>query len=261
MAQSKAQKKLGGPRIDGDGPRQAKADAVAEVESKVGGSSAVLLSEYRGLTVSELAELRAGLRKAEAEYKVYKNTLARIAADRIGLTELKEHLEGPTAFTFALGDPAVAAKALTEFAKKVPALVLKAGILEGKVLSASQVNELGSLEPREVMLAKAAGMFITPIQQAANLLGAAFNQVGSLLVQLRDKLPGDAAPAEDAPGAEDAPAAQDASDAAPTAAAEEPTGADEPVPAEVETPQATTDEPSSGGEAAQQGSDEPTTQE
>jgi large subunit ribosomal protein L10 len=207
VAVSKAKKKLGGPRIGGDGPRQAKAEAVDEVERKVSSSSAVLLSEYRGLTVAELRELRAGLRAAGAEYKVYKNTLAKRAADKLGLAELHEHLEGPTAFTFAGGDPVLAAKALADYAKKVPALVLKAGILEGRVLTSSEVTRLGSLDSREVMLAKAAGLFVTPLQQLANLLAAGFNQLGAVLVQLRDKLPGEATPgATDAPGGEASPA-------------------------------------------------------
>lgn len=191
VAVSKAKKKLGGPRIGGDGPRQAKADAVAEVESKVGSSSAVLLSEYRGLTVVELRELRAGLRAAGAEYKIYKNTLAKRAVEKLGLDELQPHLAGPTAFTFTSGDPVLAAKALAEYAKKAPALVLKAGILDGRVLTAGDVSRLGSLDSREVMLTKAAGMFITPLQRAANLLAAGFNQLGAVLVQLRDKLPPD----------------------------------------------------------------------
>jgi large subunit ribosomal protein L10 len=186
-------KKLGGPRMGEGGPRRDKANAVDEIQTKLSGSSAVLLSEYRGMTVHELAELRTTLRQADAEYKVYKNTLATVAARNVGLDYLTTHFEGPTAFTFTTGDPVVAAKRLTEFAKKVPTLVLKGGVLDGKVLDVAAVTRLGNLESREVMLAKAAGMFITPLQQAANLFAAGFNQLGAVLVQLRDKLPGDAA--------------------------------------------------------------------
>lgn len=233
MAQSKAKKKLGGPRIGGDGPRQAKADAVAEVERRVGASSAVLLSEYRGLTVSELAELRSGLRSAGADYKVYKNTLAKRAADNLGLSALHEHLEGPVAFTFTAGDPVLAAKVLSDYAKKAPALILKAGILEGRVLSPAEVTRLGSLESRDVMLAKAAGLFVSPLQRAANLFAAGFNQLGSLLVQVRDKLPAEAGTSgpsasepdvatDDSPSADGAPVEQQAEDPGDTSTEEAP---------------------------------------
>lgn len=213
-------KKLGGPRLGDGGPRRDKAEAVEAIQAKLAGSSAVLLSEYRGMTVQELAELRAGLREAGAEYKVYKNTLASIAAKNAGLEGLLEHFQGPTAFAFASGDPVLAAKRLAEFSKKVPTLVLKGGVLEGKVLSAADVGALGALDSREVMLAKAAGMFITPIQQMANVFAAAFNQMGSLLIQLRDKLPADGTPTtEAAPEAEVAPEAESA-EATPEAAEE-----------------------------------------
>ena len=200
-------KKLGGPRISEGGPRRDKADAVTEIQTKMADSSAVLLSEYRGMTVHELAELRESLREAGADYKVYKNTLATIAARNAGLDQLSEQCQGPTAFTFATGDPVIAAKKLSEFAKKVPTLVLKGGVLGARILNPADVTALGNLESREVMLAKAAGMFLSPIQGAVNLFAAGFNQLGAVLVQLRDKLPADGAAAPAAPAAE-APAAE-----------------------------------------------------
>jgi large subunit ribosomal protein L10 len=201
-------KKLGGPRVGENGPRQAKADAVADVQERLQGSSAVVLTEYRGMTVHELAELRGSLREAGADYKVYKNTLATIAARNVGLDDLTSALEGPIAFAFTQGDPVIVAKRLSDFAKKVPALVLKAGVLDGRILSSGEVGALSSLDSREVMLAKAAGMFLSPIQKLANLFAAPLNQLGSLLVQLRDKLPAEqpsaeaAAPAAAAEGTE-----------------------------------------------------------
>jgi len=163
-----------------------------------------MLTEYRGMTVHELAELRTSLRDAGADYKVYKNTLATIAARNAGLDDLIQALEGPTAFAFASGDPVVVAKRLADFAKKVPTLILKGGVLDGRILSAGDVGALSTLDSREVMLAKAAGMFLSPIQKLANLFAAPLNQLGSLLVQLRDKTPGEAseAPAAEAPAAE-----------------------------------------------------------
>jgi large subunit ribosomal protein L10 len=253
-------KKLGGPRVSEGGPRQAKADAVADVQQRLSGSNAVVLTEYRGMTVGELAELRASLREAGAEYKVYKNTLATIAARNAGLEDLTGSLEGPTAFAFADGDPVVVAKRLADFAKRVPTLILKGGVLDGRVLSAGEVNELSKLDSREVMLAKAAGMFLSPIQKLANLFAAPLNQIGSLLAQLRDKLPAEAAPAEatEAPpeaAAADAPEAPAAEAPAETAAAPEAsapaveeTGAEAPQTSEEasapEAPQAAEDQAS-----------------
>src|SRR5207245_5846585 len=107
-------KKIVGPRIGENGPRQAKADAVADVQKRLQGSSAVVLTEYRGMTVHELADLRRSLREAGADYKVYKNTLATIAARNAGLAGLEPALEGPTAFAFTEGDPVVVAKRLSD---------------------------------------------------------------------------------------------------------------------------------------------------
>jgi large subunit ribosomal protein L10 len=199
-------KKLGGPRIGENGPRQAKATAVADVQERLQGSSAVVLTEYRGMTVQELAELRRSLRDAGADYKVYKNTLATIAARNAGLEDLTPALEGPTAFAFTHGDPVVVAKRLADFAKKVPALILKAGVLDGRILSTDEVGALSKLDSREVMLAKAAGMFLSPIQKLANLFAAPLNQLGGLFAQLRDKMPAEQ-PSPDAATPEAAPAA------------------------------------------------------
>ena len=191
MPAPKAEKKLGGSRVGGDGPRQAKADAVEELKEKVSGAAAVVLTEYRGLSVQELADLRADLRTAEAEYKVYKNTLARIVASELELESLKEYLEGPTAFAFATGDPVLLAKALADFAKKASALELKAGLLEGRVLGPDEVKRLASLDSREVMLATTAGMLQSPLARAAALLAASFQNLASALAQLAEKLPGE----------------------------------------------------------------------
>jgi large subunit ribosomal protein L10 len=242
-------KKLGGPRIGENGPRQAKADAVADVQQRLQGSSAVVLTEYRGMTVHELADLRRSLREAGADYKVYKNTLATIAARNAGLAELEPSLEGPTAFAFTDGDPVVVAKRLSEFAKRVPTLILKGGVLEGRVLSSGEIGALSTLDSREVMLAKAAGMFLSPIQKLANLFAAPLNQLGSLLVQLREKLPGEQPSAPAAPEAEASPVEE--AQAAPIEEARsveaEPEGS---APAEAQAQETNTDE-AAGADAAQ----------
>ena len=182
----KTRKKLGGPRPPEGGPRANKAATVATVKEKLT-TGPVLLTEYRGLTVAELKVLRNAL-AGGADLKVIKNTLATIAAREAGLEELIPMLEGPTAIAFVTGDVAKVAKDLAEFAKKSPALTLKGGVFEGKVLDGAQAKSLSTLESREVMLTKIASMAITPIQQTANVFAAGFNQLGAVLVQLKDKL-------------------------------------------------------------------------
>ncbi len=182
----KTKKKVGGPRPPEGGPRSNKVEAVATIKERLT-SGAVLLTEYRGLTVRELADLRTALRGA-AEYKVVKNTLAIRAARETGLDDLMPMLLGPTAIAYVTGDVAKVAKDLADFAKKAPALILKGGVFEGVVLSAERARTLSTLESREAMLAKVASMAITPLQQAANVFAAGFNQLGALLAQYKDKL-------------------------------------------------------------------------
>lgn len=181
-------KKLGGPRPAEGGPRLEKTATVEAVKQSLTGSPAVLLSEYRGLTVQDLAELRSALRAVGANFKIVKNTLAAIAAREAGAESLVPLFEGPVAMTFAGRDPVAAAKQLSEFAKKIPALTIKGGLLEGRALSAAEAGRLASIEPREVLLAKAAGMFLAPIQQVANLFAAPLNQLGAVLAQRREQL-------------------------------------------------------------------------
>lgn len=153
-------------------PRADKVAVVEEITAKLGDSTAVFVSEYRGMSVGELAELRGPLRDAGAEHKVYKNTLARLAADAAGQQGLIEHLEGPTALTFVTGDSVAAAKALTDRAKANPSLVIKGGILGDSPMSADDVKALASLPSREELLARLAGAFQAPLVKTAGLLQA-----------------------------------------------------------------------------------------
>ena len=182
----KTRKKLGGPRIGDGGPRANKAASVAEIKERLT-SGPVLLTEYRGLTVTELADLRRTL-QGSADYKVVKNTLATIAAREAGVEELVALLEGPTAAAFVTGDIAKVAKDLAEFAKRAPALTLKGAYFEGRVLTSDETKTLATLESREVMLAKIASMAITPIQQTVNVFAAGLNKLGAVLAQYKDKL-------------------------------------------------------------------------
>lgn len=152
--------------------RPAKVATVAEIASKLGESQAVFVSEYRGLSVKQLAGVRNALRPVGAEHVVYKNTLARIAVKETGLDGLESILVGPTALTFVTGDIAGAAKALRETAKTMPALVIKGGVLGGVALSADDVNALADLPSREELLAKIAGAFQAPLVKTAGVLSA-----------------------------------------------------------------------------------------
>jgi large subunit ribosomal protein L10 len=162
--------------------RPDKGDTVAELTESFAGASAAVLTEYRGLTVKQLKELRRSL-GADTTYAVVKNTLTKLAADSAGVEGLEQLLAGPTAVAFVGGDPVTAAKSLRDFAKANPALVVKGGVMDGKVLTADDVKKLADLESREVLLAKLAGamkasltqavyLFAAPLSQAARALGA-----------------------------------------------------------------------------------------
>lgn len=170
------------------GVREDKESAVAEITQKFNDAEGTLLTEYRGLRVSEIAQLRSALREAGAEYKVLKNTLARIAVREVGLEELVDQLVGPTAIVFANGDVAAAAKALDDAAKQFPVLVVKGGSLKGgKTFDAAQAKALASIEPREILLAKIAMLANSPAQQMANVLSALLRNFGSMLAQVVEK--------------------------------------------------------------------------
>lgn len=155
-----------------ENPRPEKVAVVAEVREKFEAAEAVLLTEYRGMSVGQLAQLRNALRPAGAEYKVYKNTLVRRAAAEAGIEGLDAQLTGPTAVAFVTGDVAAAAKALRDFAKTTPLLVVKGGSLGGKVLSSNDVQALADLPSRDVLLAQLAGAFQAPMTKMAGLLQA-----------------------------------------------------------------------------------------
>lgn len=152
--------------------RSEKEAVVAEVRTKLDESDAVIITEYRGLSVTALAELRRELRKAGCEYRVYKNTLARFAAREAGVDGLDTLLVGPTAMAFVKGDVAAVAKSLKEYAKTNPLLVIRGGAVAGKVVSAKDVDVLAELPSREVMLSQFAGMLQAPLVKTAGLLQA-----------------------------------------------------------------------------------------
>ena len=155
-----------------DNPRPEKVAVVDEVRERLSAASAAILTEYRGLNVTEISRLRRALRDAGGEYKIYKNTLVRFAARDLGLAELEDLLTGPTAIAFVDTDAASVAKALRDFSRTNPALVVKGGLLGTTVLSARDTSALAELPSREVLLAQIAGAMAAPLQQFAGLLQA-----------------------------------------------------------------------------------------
>lgn len=156
----------------GRSPRPEKVAIVDEIASKLAAAQAVFVSEYRGLTVGHLARLRAALRPSDAEHKVYKNTLARLAVRTTGVEGLEELLIGPSAITFVQGDIAGAAKALRDTSRTNPLLVLKGGSLGVKLLTADDIRALADLPSRDELLAQIAGAFQAPLVKTASLLQA-----------------------------------------------------------------------------------------
>ncbi|MFG2075599.1 50S ribosomal protein L10 [Nonomuraea maritima] len=166
--------------------RADKATAVAELKNEFEGSSAAVLTEYRGLTVAQLKELRVSLGE-NAKFAVAKNTLTKIAANEAGVTGLDDLLVGPTAVAFVKGDVVEAAKGLRDFAKANPLLVIKGGVLEGKTLDATEITKLADLESREVLLAKLAGALKAKQSAAAAVFAALPTQMAQLADALRAK--------------------------------------------------------------------------
>jgi large subunit ribosomal protein L10 len=205
-----------------ENPRPEKVAVVDDVRERFESASAALLTEYRGLDVTAISELRRALRAVGGEYKIYKNTLVRFAARDLGL-ELEDLLTGPTAIAFtterpdgSAGDAVDVAKALRDFARGNPALVVKGGVLGARPLSADEARALADVEPREVLLAKLAGAMAAPMVQLAGLLEALPRSFAYGLKALIDERGGVPAEAE-APAAEPEAAAPAEPEAAPAA--------------------------------------------
>ena len=155
-----------------ENPRAEKVAVVDEVTGKLQAADAVIVTEYRGMKVGQLAGLRRQLRDQGGEYKVYKNTLARFAAQNAGVAELADLMVGPTALAFIEGDAAAVAKVLRDAARTNPLLIIKGGSMSGKTLSAKDVEALADLPSREVLLAQFAGALQAPLVKTAGLLQA-----------------------------------------------------------------------------------------
>ena len=168
-----------------------KVDAVAELTEHFSSSSAAVITEYRGLTVKQITELRRALGR-DTTYSVVKNTLTKRAASEAGVIIDDALLSGPTAIAFVAGDPVEAAKGLRDFAKTNPLLVIKGGLLDGKMLTPDEVSKIADLESREVLLAKLAGVLKALPTRAAGLFQAPLSQMARLAKALEEKKPADA---------------------------------------------------------------------
>jgi large subunit ribosomal protein L10 len=240
------------------------AEKIAKVEAlkgRIQSSEALLLTEYRGLTVHDASELRRSL-SDQARFSVVKNTLMQRAAGEAGIEELKAFLEGPTAVAFVSGDVVSAAKKVVDASKKFPALVLKGAYMEGKVLGPTEAQALATLDSREVMLSKIAGMLKSEMTHAASMFQGLQSRFLGVLEAYREKIPPEEAPtpeiADEAPPAE-APVAEapDQEAVVETASEEAASGETEEAPtaetgpdantaedeAPAEEPEATTHEP------------------
>ena len=226
-----------------ENPRPEKVAVVDEVRTRISEADATILTEYRGLTVAEISQLRRNLRDAGGDYKVYKNTLVRFAVNDLGLGELSSLLTGPTAIAFIKGDAVAVAKALKDFGKGNPNLVVKGGLLGDKILSEADTSALADIAPREELLARLAGGIAAPLQSLAGLLKALPNNFAYALKALIDQGGAPGAPAAET-ATEEAPAEAESAEstdsaAAPEAAAE--TGAETEtleVPGDAETAEA-----------------------
>lgn len=211
-------------------PRPEKVAAVADIKERIESAQAVFVTEFRGLSVKQLSSLRRTLRDSGADYKVVKMTLARRAVDELGIDGVGEHLVGPSALTFAKADPVATAKVLRDLNKENEKLVIKAGILSGKVIHSDQIKALADIEPRDVLLAKIAGAVKAPLSKTAGLMASFTRNAASMFSQLLDKKESGSEP-----GSAPTPAAAPAV----TPVAEEPEPADttpETEPAETAEP-------------------------
>ncbi|HXM87151.1 MAG TPA: 50S ribosomal protein L10 [Solirubrobacteraceae bacterium] len=192
--------------------REQKAVAIEEIVTQIDESQAIFAVDYRGISVPQVAELRAKLRDADATFKVVKNSLTERAADQAGAETLKQYLAGPTALTFVRGDAATAAKAIADYAKATQLLPFKGGLMDGDTLDVEQIRSLSRLPSREVLYGQLVGVVASPVSGLVRTLNALVSGLAVALGQVNQKkesgeIPAAAPPAAAAPAAE--PAAQE----------------------------------------------------
>ncbi len=166
--------------------REQKSVAIAEIAAQIDESEAIFAVDYRGITVADVAELRAKLREADATFKVVKNSLTERAADQVGATQLKDYLSGPTALTFVRGDASVAAKAIADYARATQLLPFKGGVMDGAALDVDQLRSLSRLPSRQVLYGQLVGVVASPIGGLVRSLGGLLGGLAVALGQVRE---------------------------------------------------------------------------
>jgi large subunit ribosomal protein L10 len=223
--------------------REQKAAAIAEIAENITESQAIFAVDYRGISVPQVAELRAKLREADASFRVVKNSLTERAADETGAADLKAYLQGPTALTFVRGDAALAAKAVADYARATQLLPFKGGLMDGSVVDADQIRAISRLPSREVLYSQLVGVVASPISGLVRTLGGLLGGLAVALGQVQEKKASGEIPAGEppaAPAAEEAPAPEEApaAEAAPenqTEPESEPATDDNPTEASAES--------------------------
>ncbi len=167
--------------------RSERAASISTLRQKLSGARSAVLTDFRGLSVAEMTELRTLLRKSAVEYTVVKNTLAKIAVAQTELASLAAHLEGPTAIAISRADPMAPSKVLTTWSKTRPTFTIKGGVVEGRLMSAADIAILAALPPREVLLARLAGTLQAPLQGLANVMAGPIRALASALDQVRQR--------------------------------------------------------------------------
>ena len=161
--------------------QEQKREIIERLAAQIREASAMIVTDYRGLTVADTASLRDSLRETGASFQVAKNTLARLAAEQADRPTLVEFLEGPTAIAFIKDDPAPVAKKLSEVAKSTKILAVKGGVMNGRTLTADEVRRIGDLPPREVVLSQVVGTVAAPLQQTVGVLAAPLRDLVAVL--------------------------------------------------------------------------------
>ncbi len=208
--------------------REEKAAVIDQVATQIQESDAIYAIDYRGISVTQVAELRSKLAEADASLRVVKNSLTERAADQAGVEVLKEHLEGPTAFTFVKGDAALAAKAIANFRKEYEILAFKGGIMNGETLSVDQIEDIAKLPARDVLDGRLVGILASPVTGLVNGLNNLIQGLALQLGQMAEQglVSGEAPPEAEAPAAEPEPEEQ--------APADEPEADDNPAQADAD---------------------------